>query len=575
MPDVTGLFDSFLESAASLAVLFIIVAWVSSKVVEFGQMSFNLHGKMLRRELKRCFGDENGDFTRYFYWHPMIEPLTQPSRIVDLWRRVRSLVTDAQGGCYPPGRLPGYIAPESFAAVVMNPFPWPTTREPLRRLLIANLQDPKQAATPEFEALVANLTLHSHLADPGETWGTLLARPEIITPLPFKPEFLGGPVDIHSRATSTPVPPAMPGGAVPPPPPNPPPSDPVARYVWMCRKNELLPHPLETRIVTLLRDADGDMDEFRTGLRRWYAEAMNRVTSRFKRTALICVFFIALALCAAFNLNAIGLFSALVSNPELRATGVQAARAMGSDPRDIGTLGQKLAFYQAYDRADCGPKLAQSRDCRERLLGRLWRWPDSGDKVVDKLLAAPAGPAPAATADPKQQQEAREAAKEIQADRLREICDASTNLCSAGLSALLVACDRAPKGPDNPLSPDCSRAWDAIWREGGFFWHSEAARQLGLSLLPPSKEPQPDLEPVVHAARDLANTETSKIKSYIQSLPDVDFFWFRDQWAWPAWSTIFGVIISALLAALGAPFWYDVLGKLSGRGSSARKAGQE
>jgi hypothetical protein len=307
--------EDFLQAAASLAVLYIVVAWVSSKTVELAQTLANLHGKMLRRELSRCFGDEKEQrFTHYFYWHPLIRPLTQPSLLVDIWRRIRrrfAFIGGDGGSDYPPGRLPGYIAPESFAAVVMNPFPWPTTREPLIRLLNANLTKPEPIPSPALLALVDRLLDYerpepSSRAEPPKPhnlpdvgyhrldWKTLLKEVPYDESLVFEELFLAGQVDLNDPDD---------------------PSDPARKMADMCRRNKLITHPFETRINAVLRDREWDIDEFRAGLRFWYAEAMSRVTGRFSRAALIGVFLVALMICLIFQINALTLFSELLTHP--------------------------------------------------------------------------------------------------------------------------------------------------------------------------------------------------------------------------------------------------------------------
>ena len=242
MPDVTGLFDSFLEAAVSLAVLFVIVAWVSSKIVELGQLTFNVHGKMLRDELERCFGEESGPnrgrFTHYFYWHPMIVPLTQPSALVSFWRRMRAwfgrhgAAPGDDEACFPPGRLPGHIAPESFAAVVMNPFPWPTTENPLRRLLEANLLGPADQgfapiADEDLDKAVTTLIRRGQALQAGETWRALIKR--LGLSLPLNDDFLDSRVDIHGPAGA--------GGR----------GDPAERYIQLRQRRRPAPAGDEDR----------------------------------------------------------------------------------------------------------------------------------------------------------------------------------------------------------------------------------------------------------------------------------------------------------------------------------------
>lgn len=616
MPDVAGLFDSFLEAAASMAVLFVIVAWVSSKIVELGQLVFNVHGKMLRDELERCFGEESGPdkgrFTHYFYWHPMIVPLTQPSALVSFWRRVRGwfgsrvAAPGDDDACFPPGRLPGHIAPESFAAVVMNPFPWPTTADPLRRLLKANLLGPADTGyapttDDDLNEAVRILIRRGQSLRPGETWGALLERLELTIPL--NSDFLDSRVDIHG-----------PRGADGR-------GDPAERYIEMCRANELVPHPLETRIVTLLRDADSDLDEFRGGLRRWYAEAMARVTGRFKRTALVWVFVVALIICGLFNLNAINLFNALMKSPELRAAGVNASQAIGTKPGGIEALGQKWEFSEIYRRcaapkagaqpvariqpqpavqapppaqppaAAAPPAAAQppaiqplpDKKCRLDLLNSLWR--DSRQSnPVGSLFTAEAVPEPQAKAEaaadlPKPSQATSPPGSEqtptMQPRRLRQVqlvpglCEQGAELCKPAFQAKLAACLE----PGEPYPPEqCQTAWTAIWTSSGFFWHPEAAHKLALSLTAADSKEFEDLPRMLDGVNRVAEGETKAVVMFLGKLPSLGPVWndkgFEGMGA--LWS-LFGVLLSALLAALGAPFWYDVLGKLSRRGTSGAR----
>jgi hypothetical protein len=610
MSDVYGLFDSFLESAATLAVLFIIVAWVSSKVVELWQTTFNIHGRILRRELQRCFGDKDDEFTRYFYWHPMIEPLTQPSWLVDRWRAFRATgpIRWLRGrrwlarlfrpgdsmAHYPQGRLPGYIAPESFAAVIVNPFPWPTTREALQHLLRGNLKKAGDPAMPEdFDerlaafadnegvAVLADKVINAvqpdrhgvetnpegdksdqHAVAATKTWRDLLEQEVKGSSTFFKEGFLSSLVEVYSW---------------------PPPREMTLpdRFKRVLRGNELIPHPLEARILTLLQDADGDMEEFRAGLRRWYAEAMNRVTSRFRRGAMIGVFVVALAIAIGFNLNSIKLLGALMANPELRAAGVAASRAIAPESGGVEALSQKVAFSAEY--AKCAkPGGIPAKECRPQLLRRLWR--DSGtDNATDRLRwetpapppqshsgrVAATPPAQVSAPPPAVTQPALTGADAVRRDqvaRVKDFCRENPGQCSPAFVAKLTPC--AP----NSDAGACGPAWDAIWSSSGFFWNPEAAGQLAASLLPNAPDDK-DLPGLLKRVSDQASAEVVTVRDVVTKLSSFGPVWKDpDLNALPGViAVIVGILATAALAALGAPFWYDVLGRISGRGSAARK----
>lgn len=344
MPDLGGLFSGFFEAVVTLALLFIIVGWVSSKLVGMGQAFRNSHGRMLRGELERCFGGDKDaqSFTRYFYWHPIIAPLTQPSA-VSRSSRVQAILSWASERPvlrriakflaarswrkptfdYPPGRLPSHIAPETFAAAMMNPFPWPATEKPLDLLLIAN----REAKLGPQPGLAAKLSSgRGYLEKPG-TWEKLLTKTVIgysynkddfdrlfyDTPVDIHAQFLEnrpGAVDSDARAPEK-LPDSLDSDTrCPEKSSNAKSEEPRALsltqkllFVW-CR-NRLVPSGLRTRMVALIQDAEDDIDRLRASLARWYSETMERVTGRFKRRALFYIFLVALVICLLFNIDSV------------------------------------------------------------------------------------------------------------------------------------------------------------------------------------------------------------------------------------------------------------------------------
>ena len=292
MPDLGDLSGSFFEAAATLALLFIIIGWVSSKLVSCSaQTAFNSHGKMLWRELRRCFGgDEAEVFTRYFYWHPLVEPLSQPPtmrRLRRLFPQLPRLSRSPPG--YPDGRLPAQIAPETFAAAMLNPFPWPTTSRALRLVLAGNPPEPADNNTdpgPEHFELAGSLVGSRAMAEGVGVWEDMLgnARSD------YDPIFRQGPVNIHHADPS--------GGNL------------LGRLRYSWRTNRLVPG---SRSVAdhgdPRRSSEGDIDRMRESLARWYSEMMERVTGRFKRRALIYLFVVAFTICAGFNIDLNSRFS--------------------------------------------------------------------------------------------------------------------------------------------------------------------------------------------------------------------------------------------------------------------------
>jgi hypothetical protein len=112
----------------------------------------------------------------------------------------------------------------------------------------------------------------------------------------------------------------------------------------------------------------------------------------------------------------------------------------------------------------------------------------------------------------------------------------------------------------------CGRAWSAIWKNPDFFWAPEAAHTLALHQWGGTfLEPKATRE-LVKDLGDQAQADTAAVERYIKMLPSIGWIGdhLEDVGKRPWWS-FFGILLAAALAALGAPFWYDVLGKISGR----------
>lgn len=562
MPDLGNLFGSFFEAAATLALLFIIIGWVSSKLVEVGQTFWNAHGKMLRDELQRCFGGpEAAPFTRYFYWHPLVEPLSQP--VMRLPDKLRP--SDAPPD-YPPGRLPAYIAPETFAAVMLNPFPWPATEEPLRQLLEGNVADSPPAHPRPPDKLPETLATNRALVDAGGTWEELTV--DDTRPLAlqwFDSQFRQSPVNIHAE------PPAVGPTGTPPPGSTLAGTDLTRRLAMVWGRNKLVPSPLRTRMMALIQDAEGDIDRLRAGVARWYGETMDRVTGRFKRKALLYVSLVAFGICLLFNVNSIGIFSAIVENSDRRAS-IERARAAGNTTEETATLEAKEQFVAAVKNCEkeVKDKRALTTDCLIGTLQSLWRSPEHPNLVPSIAFDRPY------EGKPWQKTQLRRARNYCLSGKRQEFCGSS-------LVTDLNSCIEGPRNAKGELLPRpdsaamqgiCDEAWNDIWRSPAFFWHAATASRIASGLFD-RKIPAEDLWADLQKIRARAQEDSRNFRTVVAEVPGAGFIWSGDD----SLSThiekrasgIIGILISALLAAFGAPFWYDLLGRVSRRGAGGPK----
>jgi hypothetical protein len=556
MPDFSGIFSGFFEGAVGVVVLFAAISWASSKIVEVGQILFNAHGKMLRAELARWFGeDEDGPFTRYFYWHPLIEPLSQPPVLAKLWGWLPARWRPSEAPPeYPPRRLPAYIAPETFTAFAVNPFPWPTTEMALRRLLQGNSEssaDPAAAAS----ALASD---RMQLAAAG-TWEDLFGavNPQI-APAGFDAPFRGTCVDLRGS-----------GGAAP---------DSFHALTEVWRKNRLVPRSFCSRMVALLGDSEGDIERFRTGAARWYNEAMDRLTGRFKRKALIWIFAVAFGLCTLLNVNSLALFTSVFAGSGLHGPVDPRGEVAAAKDPDIPAKRRFKEDYLSCVRA-AKPSLESAATTRSNCLRHLLTDLARSD-VAPFFWALPL----AVGADFER---ARFALDYCTSEERNKAC--GTNLTGQLSKCVSPTMDDLKSVTDRDLLKDgllsstersvarttlCRQATLAIISSPAFFWDAHAASELSWCLINAS----PAGSSCPRAGRSLTNTfervqaQVATADKVQDQLPNVHLGWaFKDFSIWSMATGLVGIFISALLAALGAPFWYDLLAKISGRGATGPK----
>ena len=543
MPNLDSLFENFLETAATIAVLLVIVSWIASKVVEIGQAACNEHGERLYQEMARCFeeGSENPkNFTVAFYEHPLVKPLSQPQNWLSrsIQHSVRWLSGRSGGG---DDRLPAYIAPDTFATVLVG------------------ATEPVPASSSRKAGVVVALQ-------------------------------------------GTPAPTA-----------------------------------LRERIEALNDNSEEDRDAFRAEVARWYSEAMDRATGRFKRSAVKWLIAASFVFCLIFNINFVTILKELLTNSELRATGFQVSEYFRDRPDEMRALGARLLFAQRYELSNgCGlaelesgsssaaidAVVAGQKECLRGLLQSLWRDPQRPNMIRSLSFNAPA--------NRPSSQGAGQAIRQEQIERVRNYCDAENRAIAGGSSQRVAFCpaplvsklnsclgdpdpyaaadadqpgrrptERPPTAPTaagvpaapgvaNPQAADpaaaCARTWSLVWTTPTFVWDTEATRTLAETLAGPPDSPQLQqaheasvgrLPAELKDAYDDAKADARRIGGFFSALPGVGYIW--EHWEWspgPALYAVFGALLSALLAAFGAPFWYDLLGKVSRRGARGPSANE-
>ena len=97
-------------------------------------------------------------------------------------------------------------------------------------------------------------------------------------------------------------------------------------------------------ILTLLQDADNDLDKFKLSLEEFFNNSMERVTGWYKKRVQFILLFIGFALAFVFNADSIALFKSLVKDAPLRNSLVTASQefARNADSTQTGTATERF-----------------------------------------------------------------------------------------------------------------------------------------------------------------------------------------------------------------------------------------
>jgi hypothetical protein len=176
---------------------------------------------------------------------------------------------------------------------MLDPFPWPTLPESLARMLDSNRGSDAPVVPPDELIRVAQSLLQRRREVVAETqWGSFLGSASS----QYDQDFMETPVAIHAVSRwDDKVPDA-----------------PLARLERSWSQNQIVPDRLRARMLGLIREAEGDIDQLRGAVARWYREAMDRASGRFQREAMAKVFLVAAVLCLLLNVNMLAIGDALL-----------------------------------------------------------------------------------------------------------------------------------------------------------------------------------------------------------------------------------------------------------------------
>jgi hypothetical protein len=115
---------------------------------------------------------------------------------------------------------------------------------------------------------------------------------------------------------------------------------------------------LKDSLALLVRHAGNNVDTLRDHAETWFNNAMERMSGAYKRRAQVLNGIVGFALCAALNLDAIGLVNTISADPGVRSALSSAAMekakspAPGAAPEPVGDSLRNLAGQFSYLRED-------------------------------------------------------------------------------------------------------------------------------------------------------------------------------------------------------------------------------
>lgn len=329
-----------------------------------------------------------------------------------------------------------------------------------------------------------------------------------------------------------------------------------------------VPDALRRSLRPLMDAANHDMDRLSNEIAVWYDASMQRATGWYKRYSMVWLGVVGLVFAVLFNVDSPRIVGALIESPALRSAGyaaaVQVVESEGK-PEGGGRIVPQVAYSQAFDRL-CGRSgpvatdFSTMPDCSEAGKKAL-----AGRKTYLRLL-------PLTMASPDSAQLTGFVAMRMAGGtdmtlvrQLQAFCDKGArcgNALKTEVTTYLANAATATDGKVLPLTPVA----DALANDPGLFWHPGIVQ----GLLADKFEPE-----TLKSARIVAEASGGAVSGYVSGLPGLGLVWEvakQEQWAGWDWLRLaLGWALTAALVSLGAPFWFDLLQSIVNRRGAGPK----
>lgn len=302
-----------------------------------------------------------------------------------------------------------------------------------------------------------------------------------------------------------------------------------------------------------LNNSGGDLDKARSFLESWFNATMDRVSGWYRRETQTILFWISLVACVVLNVNTVVIADNLYRSPSLRKTlEAQAEAYYNAKPSAIDTLTTDRSVVQPTDStspvaSDAAASAGETTLPSVISSSASSSASTSGSGVADKPMGATAAAAkvPSAETPPP--------------SKLDKAPPAATLVTGRDIPGLLSKTDPLEKlGLPMGWNTQTITAMHRLFPEAPTISHSEAQhlQQLG-SMDIKAKDP---VQWVQLCWAHLGQLWTDTLKAYQDNGQDPTKNALFN--AAGLLSLICGWLMTAFAVTLGAPFWFDILGKL-------------
>lgn len=357
-----------------------------------------------------------------------------------------------------------------------------------------------------------------------------------------------------------------------------------------------LPASLAAALRPAIDAANHDLDALRKGIEGWYDNVMDRATGWFRRLAQVWLFVAAAVIVVALNLDTLRIAKQLKNDPAAREAAVQLGTRIAQNGGDAPQIAQQVVFLRTFDDGNWGERMV-TRDY-ESLAMRVQPLLLKSGALVGPMLALQAlalrSEAAACTAASPCPPGWTEALNTV----IGALCRDTLSLPSAQLvdrtwaaqNSDMVIATSPPPGRLDPCASDRTLVTDlasspaktleALWSSTRVVWNAELGRAAwALRRAPGGPAPNADqletfrqnMATAVQRAHDeLAAVDA--LAARLEGVGNVKFAidrWRQAEGCWAAIGAVLaslaGWLITAFMASLGAPLWFDLLTKLTNR----------